>query len=397
MLHVIWGSDFHLGLKTDDIDREEEIMGVFLQQIEYANDLISKGKKVIYVLGGDIMNKNNPSEDLISRFIEIVINRIKEVGLETYIMVGNHDSISVPGNMSCLTFIDKIRVGYPNIRLISDITLKKIADTDLGPLWFSFLPHITRVHLANTEFKSTQEYIETKAAKIMKRVGPEGTLFAFSHLNVKGAHPGSEENLLKKSEVYLPKAFLEKYDLRMELPEIIQGHIHTKDRIGNISIVGSPIYCGFGEGDEEKYFLDLQIATQFGEKGSFNYKLTNCRKFLQLELDLSKEWDGVDFESLPEVQKFLDTIDSGSIVKFDLKVNPKNCTVDWEAFRSMVRLKYECYVKPIKPKYIHERVVRSEAQTIKLNPAEAVKVWLKTNKPPRSKDKFQLARNYLQD
>lgn len=396
MLHVVWGSDFHLGLKTDDIDREEEIIGVFVQQIHYAKDLMSQGKKVIYVLGGDIMNRNNPSEDLISRFIERVINLIRNLEIETYVMVGNHDSISVSGNTSCLTFIDKIRVGYPNIRLISDITLKKIADTDIGPLWFSFFPHITRVHLEDTKFASTQEYIEVKADKIMKKVGPQGMLYAFSHLNVRGAHGGSEENLLKKSEVYLPKALLEKIDDSYNLPEIIQGHIHTKDRINNISIVGSPIYCGFGEGEEEKYFLHLEIATSMGKKDCFNYKLTECRKFLQLELDLSKDdFNGVDLQ-IPEVVAFLETIKPKSVVKFDFKVNPKKCTVDWEAFRNMVMSEYDCYVKPIKPKYIYERVVRSEKQTIKLDPKEAVKVWLKSNKPPRAKEKYSLAQTYLQ-
>lgn len=396
MLHIVWGSDFHLGLKTDDIDREEEIFGLFEQQIEYAKLLMREGKKVIYVLGGDIMNRNNPSEDLISRFIERVINPIRNAAIDTYILVGNHDSIPVAGNTSCLTFIDKIRVGYTNIRLISDITLTKIADTDIGPLWFAFFPHITRVHLEGSKFTSTQDYIETKAEKIMKKVGPESMLYAFSHLNVRGAHGGSEENLLKKSEVYIPKALLEKPDDRYKLPEIIQGHIHTKDRINNISIVGSPLYCGFGEGEEEKYFLHLEIATTIGEKDCFNYKLTECRKFLQLDLDLSKDdFNGVDLQ-IPEVVAFLETITPNSVVKFDFKINPKNCTVDWEAFRDMVMSQYECYVKPIKPKYIYERVVRSEKQTIKLEPKEAVKVWLKSNKPPRAKEKYQLAQNYLQ-
>jgi DNA repair exonuclease SbcCD nuclease subunit len=398
MLHVVWGSDFHLGLKTDDIDREEEIIGVFIQQIDYIKELLDKGQKVIYVLGGDIFNRNNPSEDLISRFIDKVINRIKEIGVDAYFVVGNHDSISLTGNTSCLTFIDKIRAGYPNIRLISDITLTKVCNTDFGPLWFSFMPHITRTHLEGTDYKSTQEYIDTKASKIMKRVGPDGTLYAFSHLNVRGAHGGSEENLLKKSEVYLPKCFLEKEDHRINLPEIIQGHIHTRDRINNISIVGSPIYCGFGEGDEAKYFLHLEIATSMGEKGSFNYKLTNCRNFLQLELDLSKDgWDGVDFLSLTEVSLFNETISPSSVVKYDIKINPKNCSVDWEAVRKQIMDERKCYVKPIKPKYIYERIVRSEKQTVNLSPKDAVKVWLKTNKPPRAKEKFKLAQTYLQD
>jgi hypothetical protein len=397
MLHVIWGSDYHLGLKTDDIDREEEIMGLFEDQIKYAEQLQSAGQKVVYIMGGDIFNRNNPSEDLISRFIDRVINPLKTNGIDTYIIVGNHDSISIVGNTSCLTFIDKIKVGYPNIRLVSDINMRKMAVTDFGPLYFSFLPHITRAHLEGTEFKSTQAYIDSKAEKIMKKVGVDGTHFAFSHLNVKGAHPGSEENLLKKSEVYLPKAFTEKSDPRYKLPEIIQGHIHTHDVINNVTIVGSPLYCGFGEGDLPKYFLHLKIATSMGEKDDFVFVETDCVKFLQLELDLSHDWDGVTFLEHPEVFKFIESIPTNAIVKFDLKVNPKNCSVDWDLVRGCIMNECHCYVKPIQPKYIHERVVRSEKQTIKLNPADAVKVWLKSNKPPRAKEKYKLAQNYLQE
>ena len=110
MLHVIWGSDYHLGLKTDDIDREEEIFSIFEQQTAHAVKLVTEGHKVIFVMGGDIFNRNNPSEDLISRFIERVINPLKELGIEVYVLVGNHDSISVVGNTSCLNFIDKIRM-----------------------------------------------------------------------------------------------------------------------------------------------------------------------------------------------------------------------------------------------------------------------------------------------
>lgn len=397
MLHVIWGSDYHLGLKTDDIDREEEIFSIFEQQTAHAVKLVTEGHKVIFVMGGDIFNRNNPSEDLISRFIERVINPLKELGIDVYVLVGNHDSISVVGNMSCLNFIDKIRTGYPNIRLVSDISVRKIATTDYGPLWFSFLPHITRAHLEGTDFKNTQSYIDSRADKIMKKVGPEGVHYAFSHLNVHGAHPGSEENLLKKSEVYIPKSFTEKSDPRYKLPEIIQGHIHTHDVIGNINIVGSPLYCGFGEGESDKFYLHIEVATAMGEKDKFNYIPTKCRRFLQLELDLSKDWDGVDFLGSHEVQKFLTEIVPDAVVKFDLKVNPKNCTVDWDSVRNYVMENWSCYVKPIIPKYIYERVVRSAKQTIKLQPTDAVKVWLQSNKPPRAKEKYKLAQNYLQE
>ena len=394
MIKVVWTSDLHLGLKTDEIDRNEEIFSILDQVIDHASTFVEKNATYL-ILGGDIFNKNNPSESLISLFIERVVNRCKEINLKVVILVGNHDSIADKENTSCLSFIDKISPVYKNISLVSDLKLQTIKkESDYGPIYFTFLPHVTRVHLEGKRFKSTQDYIEAFGESVNKKVGKTGQNYVFSHLNVKGVHGGSEENLLKKSEVYLPKEFI-KNEFGFEKPIIIQGHIHSHTIEDNIHIIGSPLYCGFGESEERKFFLDMSIPEHMGEKLDIQFVTTNCRQFKELSLDLTKDFDGVSFFEHPQVNKFLGSIEVGSVVKFDLRVNPKNCSIDWNDIRDKVMGKYECYMKPIVPKYIYDRVVRNEEQKITLNPTDAVKIFLKTNKPPLVKEKWEIAKHYL--
>jgi len=139
MLRVIWGSDFHLGLKTGEIDRSDEIIDIMLYMAHHAK----KVKADAIVLGGDIFDKNNPSEDLVAKFI-LVMNAFAECDCPVYIVVGNHDSVPNPKRLSCLSFVGKLKKKYPKFHLISDIKCVEFAITDLGPVHFTFYPHITK-------------------------------------------------------------------------------------------------------------------------------------------------------------------------------------------------------------------------------------------------------------
>jgi len=340
MIKVVHINDLHIGLLTDGIDRTPEIINVARDAIKRAVGLKKKGFKTYFVMGGDIFNTNTPSEKLIKAFIEGILNPLNKFDIETFIVAGNHDSVADPNRLSCLGFVKSISKTYKNIKLFENMEVVRIQSTDFGPLNFIFLPHVTRAHLEIEDrkeyFKNTQEYIEDWAKTTKDAVGKDSHNYVFSHLNVRGAHPGSEENLLKKSEAYLPEAFLHD-DRGFRRPQIVQSHIHSKTSEANINIVGSQIYCGFGEAETDKHFLELSIPTAMNEKEEFKYVKTNCRKFHQLELDLTnEEWDGVSFTSLDKVKEFLRGIDkkADDIIKFDILVNPRKSSVNWDEART---------------------------------------------------------------
>ena len=400
-LKIVFTSDFHIGLKTDEIDRVDEIIEIVSDTVRHCEDLMSQGFKVVLVLGGDIFNTNTPSEYYISRFIG-VLNLIRQYNIQTYVMVGNHDSVPDPNRLSCLSFIRKIKSAYQTITLVDDIKFLKVMDQDSGPLYFTFLPHVTKalVHKKIKEGKykgdkTTHAYIDSKCNRILKKIGESGTHYVFSHLNVIGAHPGSEENLLKKSEVFLPRCFTDP-PMGYRKPTIIQGHIHKSSLQKNIHIIGSPIFCTFGE-TGDKYFAEISAYGEISKKDEIHLIETNCRRFCQIELDMIGETK--DFFELSEVKGFLDNIntDTNPVIKFDITINPENNTYDWVAIREKL-LSDNFYVKPILPRVVIKRQVRCIEQKVDLPVKDKVKVFLKTNHRkdhPRAQRIYKRLQKYL--
>jgi DNA repair exonuclease SbcCD nuclease subunit len=396
MIYLVWGSDTHNGLKTDGIDRNPEIFSVMEDITRHAIKLSEKHKTYL-IWGGDLFNKNNPSEAVIKEFIERLINPCKgRQNLKVYFMAGNHDTISNPENKSCLSFIGPLIHGYENVWLIEDIKSIEVDKSDIGPVRFTFLPHITLANIHGKKFKNTQHYINSACEHIQSKFAVNSQHYVFSHLNIHGAHPGSEENLLNKSETYLPKIWTDR-TLGVDLPQIINGHIHTHEIMDNIYIVGSPIYCGFGEKEDDKAFIEMQVPNKFGEEFKITRIPTNCVPFKQLELDLTS-WDGTEFLAHEEVSAFLSELKSDRkyVVKFDLTVNPQRLNVNWNLVRADIMEKFtNVFVKPISPKFVYDRVVRNKEQKLGLSPHQAAKVFLETHRPVRVKEKWALAKQYL--
>ena len=391
-MELVWTSDLHFGLKTDGIDRNEEIFNVTLDVVKYACKLSKSGKDTRMVFGGDIFNTNQPSEDQIYLFTKILAY-LHKYGVKTYVLAGNHDAVFSRQRLSCLSFVKNIGHISENIELVQDITCIKAKDTDLGPVFFTFLPHISRAHISE-KHKSPQDYVNKKTEAILKKMGKTANHYVFSHLNVKGAHAGSEESLLKKSEVYVPECLSEGM---ADLPAIIQGHIHTPAIMGNINIVGSPIFCTFGEDTEiEKSFLHITIPEMFGEKEQWRSLPTSCTTFKQIELDLSDvDWKSNDFFDLPQIKSFLKLEKNKKYhLKFDLTVNAHDCFLNFDNIRAKIENDF-VKVKPIVPKYVRQRITRSKEQKIGMNAVDSVKVFFKTNKPKRAKERFLLAKQYM--
>lgn len=404
-MRVVFGSDFHLGLKTDDIDRNNEILDIIEDMIDHGIKVHEEEKEeVVFVFGGDIFNSNNPSEKLITLFIYI-LNRLRKTGFKTFIMVGNHDEVSDPDRVSCLNFVGELGEAYPNITLIDDIKCIKMGNVvddkveanGNGPLYFTFLPHISKAliqrNVNNGKLRRaipTQTYIDKKAEAVMKMVGTGSQHIVFSHLNVSGAHGGSEENLLRKSTVFLPKVMLNPPVGFVE-PQIVQAHYHSGDSIGNVHIVGSQFYCGFGERESEKYFLDLKLTTEMGGGNhKFNYIKTNCLSFKQLEVSMLE--DNTPFMERNDVLDFLETVDENTVVKLDVTTNVENSLTDWKGVMERIYKEYKPFlIKPIIPRTVQVRKVRSRKQKLGMAPKDSVQIYLKRN---IRKDKTRLIRVY---
>ena len=382
LIHI---NDLHLGLTTSDIERSEEIVEVSLDAVKYAVKLKKKGQDVIIIVGGDVFEHNSPGDELISCFIRILNPAIK-AKIKVFVVVGNHDSISKPKRKSCFSFLKKLKGGYELVKVIDDIKSIRWFQSEIGNVYLTFFPHITKAHLDGTKYKSTQDYIDGKAQKIWDKLGQGVDQYVLSHLNVEDLIPGSEENLLKKSEVWFPNSYYESnLQPGQNVPLVLQSHIHTKQKKENMHVIGSQIFCGFGEKEKNKYFAVIFVPEMFGEKQKIIYKKTNCRPFIEIELDYTSDIK----EKMPKIPK-------NAVVKLNVKVNEEDSEKhDWVKLRKLYAKK--CYyVKPVLPHIIRKHHARNNKQIISLSPLDASKVWMKKHKPKNRKRKIELVKDYIE-
>lgn len=408
-LKIVFTSDLHIGLRTNEIGRISETLKCLNNIVNHCVKLKKKGFKVILVIGGDVFNTNTPSEKQVGAFLT-VLTKLHEKKIKTIVMVGNHDSISDPERLSCLSFLNQISPVYKYVSLVEDIKFMKLGVFDSGPCYATFLPHISQALLEKKRLDGSlledfddddltpQEYIDGKCDIILNKEGKGSQHLVFSHLNVLGAHPGSEENLLKKSTVFLPKCFTTDVPLGYVKPDIIQGHIHSNSVIDNINIIGSPIYCTFGESGE-KYFAEITISQNLKDKNTIELLKTKHIKFKQLDLDLTKVKSNIAFTDLKKVKKFLSNVKEDCFIKFNITITPdKNGWFDWKKIQHEIKLKHKCSVKDITPRVVFKRVVRSALQKINLDPNKAVKIYVKRNlreDEKKMKRVYKLAKEYL--
>jgi hypothetical protein len=301
--------------------------------------------------------------------------------------------------LSCLSFIKQLGQQYEHIRLREKIELAQYGDT-----WVSFWPHVSRATVAaataeKAEYKTTQDYIEALGKRIIAKV-KTGRHIAFSHLNVRGAHPGSEANLLKRSEAYLPMALVNTPP-GFTVPTIIQGHIHSPQDIGNIHIVGSPLYCGFGE-TENKSFSEIKI----GDKNEITRVPTPFVPFIQAQVDMLG--DNSDFRSQAVVADLIELAAKHikayrkPVMKFQVTISAANNGYNWPDVRKSIETELggpdKVHVMPIDPKVVQQRITRDVNQKATLQPDKAVQVFLKRNlgsDPTRMKQIWKVAKPYL--
>lgn len=380
MKKFVWGSDFHIGLYTDEMNRTNEIIKVMKQIVNHA--VLIKADGVIF--GGDIFNNNNPSEDLIKKFISVV-NICEKHKIPLFVMPGNHDTIADKDRVSCLGFLEEMSFGYPGLKYIPKFTTFKLFKAEVGDCWWTFIPDIKKAHISS-KYKNVQSYIDKKAKFVQKKMPKLAQHYVFSHLNVPNASAGSEEYLLRKSQIYLPKVWTELTNPKKGLPIIIQAHIHTRQTLNNINIIGSPIFVGFGEKENSKYFLELHIPEHMGEgSGDLIYHKTNCLRFLEFTFEIKNNKFNIKKLLAPAVKK----IKKDSIVKINLTLL-EGVNFPLDEFTKIIEKK-AFHVKPIVPNLVRKRTVRNIKQSVRLDPKDAARLWIKTNKPKMKKTKLKLA------
>ena len=377
-------SDWHLMLQTDDLDRTPEIFRVVKTIVAKA----VKSKADFLILGGDLFDHNNPTEAVIDMIIELLV--MGKSITRIYIFPGNHEGFARPGKRkSCLTFIRGLEKVFPNLRFIDEPKTVKFCKTCNGDVYFTFLPFLNRAHIKG---KKVQKYYDDFAERILQKIPSGSQHYVFSHLNVPDCMYGTEQYMLKKVDIMLPEVFRESSPGNSR-PIVINAHIHTRQEIGNINIVGSPVFHSFGEKERWKYFLEIRIPeVPFPNKGEGGliYHKTDCSKLVEIDLGhVDKQTEMESFEH------HFQSVKKNDIVKVVVTCSSAAIDNDWKGLEDWIAKRCQ-HVKPIEPRVIKKRVKRNKKQRVKLAPSKAVSIWLKNNKPRRLKKIKDLSERYIE-
>jgi DNA repair exonuclease SbcCD nuclease subunit len=252
-MNIIIYGDQHLDLKTEGIDRTDDILDAHSQITDYAIDLNNDGEEVIVLNMGDMFHGTRPRSEVIAKAIGM-LNVLEKEEIETYIIAGNHDIIDQKDKTSALAPLEAIGYAYISIyHAIEVVNLRK-------GLNLITVPHISKAKAVAEGYKNAQDYIDSKSSEIEEELDEDDINIVIGHMNIGGAKTGTESYMIKGSHEDFPKVLKESE----KIDYIFNGHIHRPQVIPNpdgapIVITGDIQTNDFGERLDTKVFFHLEL------------------------------------------------------------------------------------------------------------------------------------------
>lgn len=255
-IDLIIHGDMHLDLKTEGIDRNEDILKSMDAIIKYSTKTKKENADTIVLNAGDVFHGTRPRSDTTASAISLY-EKFDSLDIENHIIAGNHDVIDEKGRTSALEPI--IAANFKHINIYHDIQIANIRNSSKASLNVITIPHISKAKAVENGFKTVQEYINKKCEDINKQLNVNNYNIVLSHMNIGGAAIGSENMMIKGAHEDFPDIFKKS----KKINAIFNGHYHKSQVIKTskvpIIITGSVIVNDFGERLDNKNFFHLKI------------------------------------------------------------------------------------------------------------------------------------------
>ena len=250
-------SDLHLGRRLFEfslIEDQSYIIGRILE-------LAKNERPDVVVIAGDIYDRSMPSVEAV-RLLDDMLNGFSELGIETLIISGNHDSperVSFGGRLMEPSGIHIAPVfdGKPEVVTMTD----KLGEVDFWLLPF-IKPASVRRFFPDAELETTNDALRA----VMETVKPDPTHrnILVAHQFVTGAERSESEELSVGGSDNVDVSLLEGFDY------VALGHIHRPQSIApNVRYCGSPLKYSFSEA---AYGKSVTMVT-LGKKGEIETTL----------------------------------------------------------------------------------------------------------------------------
>ncbi len=333
MIRLIHFADAHIDIARQG--RHDPQSGLPLRVLDFlkafdtiVNTAIEE-KVDLVIFAGDAYRDRAPSPTYQREWGKRII-RLSEAGIQTLLVIGNHDISPASGRAHTMQEFETLQI--PNVHVISKPCL--LGPKELNGLQIQVIgfPWLNRSGMAaalidkeDNNLSDVNEEIESDLTDLINhlkdKLNPSLPAVFTGHLTVQGATYGNERSVMLGRDFILPGSMLR--DPRLDY--VALGHIH---KFQDLNPGGSPpiIYPGsiekidFGEINDRKTFILAEI-----ERGNSNYKPIDLhgRQFIDKSVTLSDP-DRVQ----EEIEKAIPAKDGVKDTIFRLVINYSR---DWEA------------------------------------------------------------------
>lgn len=294
-MKILHTADWHLGRKTDDLDRTEEIKEVLNQVVKIANE-----ENVDMVLiAGDIYDSLVPSAEAENLFFNTISELSNSGNRAVVAIAGNHDDPKRLSNAGVFSSNFNIYlVGYyDEIKINKDLTDRNIYPIDCGKGYIKFKKKNEEVVVVCLPYPSFYRYKETKKEgedlkdKIKDWLSEGVGKFKKSSINILTSHILSygEDMTDEEREEYSHEInglfpFIEKECLNYGANYVALGHLHQPicvSQTNNIYYSGSLIHTHFSPKNLATKSVNIIDLNSKGIK-SFKKVPLNVKNLLQI-------------------------------------------------------------------------------------------------------------------
>ena len=348
----------------------------FISALDKPIDFAIENKVDLVIFTGDTYKHATPEPGYQKEFAK----RIRKLSLNkipTILLVGNHDVLYRVDGSDALDIYDTLAIDH--VTVFNKIEMKDFQIKN-GLLQVIALPHITKSRLlTKEEYRnlSTKEQDDLMIEKVkhaitacIEKLNPDIPSMLIGHGMLEKAQFGSEQDLSVGKVLSYPLDYFKSE----KLDYVGFGHIHRHQILQKerplILYAGSLERVDFGEENEDKGFVYLEIEK---DNVSYEFKSTNPRKFLTIEIDLTLKSDP---QKVLE-EEILERVEAGSIVRIRYKIDEENFgMIEQEKIKLLLR---DTFAYVIQPEIIHkERTYRIPDLDMNLitNPLTALEKYL---------------------
>ena len=287
----------------------------FLRSLDAIVDAAVAQKVDLVIFAGDAYRDRSPAPTYQREWGKRMM-RLSEAGIQTLLVVGNHDVSPASGRAHTLQEFETLQV--PNIHVISQPQLFKPEDLNGLPVQVIGIPWLNRSGMAAA--KDIVEEAGTDINALMERKLSEiiesflndldGVLPAIltSHVSVQGASYGNERSVMLGRDLVLAGSLVR--DQRLDY--VALGHIHKAQNLnegGHHPVIypGSIERVDFGEVDDRKTYIIAEV-----DRDSTSYKQVDLpgRRFIDRSLEITRGEDimGQILGTLPSNTEMQDAI-----------------------------------------------------------------------------------------